>query len=420
MREYKAEHPRTKYSLKTGALDAEYMQAVESGDEQRQRELVEQAERQAKQEIDENRARIDAADGVKYSLRTGEPPKKVIYGYKAFYARDGKLYPPMVSNISDTEQKVKKATSGTMKGLETPVGVWLDADVGGIMVDENGEPVRAKTTGRLKVKNAKSGGDATLAFRPGWHLGEWPDAKQFNKDDLVTKEKRKLMPDDLVFALCEVSADVDYQLDALAYGIGETGNFSRSQAGLPMIPKDGCYKYRTNVDPTTAPWLIAGSMRVVEILDDDDCARICAEFGVKPDKRFSGKKINLAQYGLKRGPVEATAEGLERFAKNDASRANDALLQRALSDENYKDAYVLRDIDFDDPGLYSALEKELAMNGQKIEEYRKLYEERGFATDNGIRYSLKSVATKTGEKYYAEADDEKKGVSYRFWISFHW
>ena len=93
------------------------------------------------------------------------------------------------------------------------------------------------------------------------------------------------MPDDLVFALCEISADNDYQLDALSYGINEKGSFSRSQAGLPWIPKDGYYKYRTNVDPTTAPWLIAGSIRVVDILDDDDCARICAQFGVKPDKR---------------------------------------------------------------------------------------------------------------------------------------
>lgn len=335
---------------------------------------------------DNEQQRTDPGDGVRYSLRTDPAPKKVVYGYKAFYARDGKLYPPMVSNIADEEQKVTKATSGTMKGLPTPIGVWLDADVGGIQVDENGTPVRTNTTGRLRVKNAKSGGDASLAFRPGWHLGEWPDAKQFNKMDPTTGE-RTLMPDDLVFALCEISADNDYQLDALSYGINEKGGFSRSQAGLPWIPKDGYYKYRTNVDPTTAPWLIAGSIRVVDILDDDDCARICAQFGVKPDKRYSGKKINLADYGLKRGTVTADAEGMERFAKNDASRANDTLLENALNDPAYANAYVQRPIDFDNPKQYKQLENEFRMNGQDIEEYRRLYDQRGYLGRGETQYS---------------------------------
>ena len=337
------------------------------------------------------------SDGIQYSIREKEPPKNVVYAYKAFYAKDGKLYPPMVSNITDDEdkQKVKNATSKTMNSLPTPVGVWLDADIGGIAVDDKGVPERTKDTGRLRVKNDKGGG--SLAFRPGWHLGEWPDAKQFNKGDLVayvnyegeTKTRRMLMPDDLVFAKCEVSADVDYQLDALSYGISDKGSFSRSQAGLPYVPDDGFYKYRTNVDPTTAPWLIAGSIKVVEILDDDDCARICAEFGVTPDKRESGKKIDLSEYGLKRGAVEESTEGMERFKENDANRANKKLLQDALNDPAYKDAYVQRDIDFNNKKQYKALQKEFEMNGQDIEEYRKLYEERGFASKLGdMQFSI--------------------------------
>ena len=337
------------------------------------------------------------SDGIQYSIREKEPPKNVVYAYKAFYAKDGKLYPPMVSNITDDEdkQKVENATSKTMNSLPTPVGVWLDADIGGIAVDDKGVPERTKDTGRLRVKNDKGGG--SLAFRPGWHLGEWPDAKQFNKGELVpyvnyegeTKTRRMLMPDDLVFAKCEVSADVDYQLDALSYGISDKGSFSRSQAGLPYVPDDGFYKYRTNVDPTTAPWLIAGSIKVVEILDDDDCARICAEFGVTPDKRESGKKIDLSEYGLKRGAVEESTEGMERFKENDANRANKKLLQDALNDPAYKDAYVQRDIDFSNKKQYKALQKEFEMNGQDIEDYRKLYEERGFASKLGdMQFSI--------------------------------
>lgn len=360
------------------------------------------------------RERDDTADDIKYSLRSKPEPKKVIYGYKAFYARDGKLYPPMVSNISDEQQKVSKATSGTMKGLPTPVGVWLDADVGGIMVDENGEPVRSKETGRIRVKNDKSGGDASLAFRPGWHLGEWPDAKQFNKDDPVTGEKRSRMPDDLVFAKVAISADVDYQLDAMSYGITEKGGFNRSQAGLPMIPVDGYYKYRTNVDPTTAPWLIAGSIKVMEILDDDDAARICAQYGVTPDQRYSGKKINLADYGLKRGPVTPDTDGMERFEKNDASRKNDALLEKALNDPRYQYAYVQREMDFDNPKQYAQLEKEFAMNGQNIEEYRDRYKQNGYVTKKTqlqtgvkIKSSLKAPARDAAYMEAIDSGDEE-------------
>lgn len=356
-----------------------------------------------------------SSDGIQYSLREKEAPKNVVYAYKAFYARDGKLYPPMVANITDEadKQKVKGATSGTMKSLPTPVGVWLDADVGGIMTDESGEPVRAKDTKRLRVKNDKSGGSATLAFRPGWHLGEWPDAKQFNKADPETGERGKRMPDDLVFAKCEVSADIDYQLDALSYGINEKGGFSRSQAGLPEVPVDGYYKYRTNVDPTTAPWLIAGSIKVTEILDDDDCARICAEYGVTPDKRVSGEKIDLAKYGLKRGPVEETTEGMEKFKENDANRANKALLDRALSDPNYPNAYVQRDIDFDNPAQYEQLQKEFAMNGQDIEQYRKLYETRGFASERRAQPIVESKRTK--EPLVGEVKGSAIQYSLRSW-----
>ena len=53
---------------------------------------------------------------VSFSMRTKEEPKKKGIGYKVFYQKDGKLYPPMVANPG---------------GEDTPVGVWLDADEGG-------------------------------------------------------------------------------------------------------------------------------------------------------------------------------------------------------------------------------------------------------------------------------------------------
>ena len=374
------------------------------------------------------------------------PDGSIKYVYKAFYAMDGKLYPPMVANLTDQEKKsVRGAASGTMRSIDTPVGVWLRADVGTLgryrndateydvmfrklwsgtskpvvelkkrfkqlgidgsknrelamrelekvvpklaqasktkIVEKKGDLVR-NSAGRLSVENAK-GGD-TLAFRPGWHLGEWPDAKQFNKDSKLGK--KSVMPDGLVFAKCMIAGAVDYQLDAMSYGVKENGKYDRTQAGLPTVPDNGYYKYRTNPDPKTAPWYITGAMKVVEILDDDDCARICAEYGVTADPRESFRKIDLAKYGLKRGPVTVPSD-LKPYEKSQQSYKNDADLQAALSDPAYAGAYVKRSIDFDDPEILNEFER----NGQSAEEYRKKENgEQNFSTVNSTQLALEN------------------------------
>ena len=319
---------------------------------------------------------VKSGESVKFSYDTDYEPKSVLrnpdgsikYVYKAFYAYNGKLYPPMIANLSDEEfAKVKGAVSGTLNALDTPVGVWLKADIGSLALDENGEPLR-NTKGRLAVKNAKGGG--TLAFRPGWHLGEWPDAKQFNKNSKLGL--KTVMPASLVFAKCMIAAENDYQLKAMSYGMSEKGTFNRTQAGLPFVPEDGYYKYRTNADPTTAPWYITGAMKVVEILDDADCAEICKEFGVEPSPRETFKPINLEDYGLKRGKVTAPTD-MTPYLESNANRSNKAELDKALADERYADAYVSREINFDD----NEIRKEFERNRQDAEYYRQKYAEEG-------------------------------------------
>lgn len=328
---------------------------------------------------------------TQYSLRMDPPPKKTITCYKAFYAKDGKLYPPMVSNNTNEEDISKdreKRTSQTMRGLETPVGVWLNADVGSLAVDENGEPLRTSTTGRLRVKNDK-GGDS-LAYRPGWHLGEWPDATQFYRQDPVTGEKKSLMPDDLVFAECEIAADVDYQMEAFELGMSDTGKFNRSQAGLPRIPVDGYYKYRTNANPNEAPWFISGAMKVNRILTDEECRDICAQYGVTPGERYSHHDIVLEDYGLKAGPVTPT-ENLERFEKNEASYRNDEMLRNALADERYKGAYTRRALDFDNARLRNEFRID-RIDDEQYERYRNEYvapeESQYDIADNGSNMTI--------------------------------
>ncbi len=199
-----------------------------------------------------------------FSLRTAPPPKKTGIGYKVFYQKDGKLYPPMVANPG---------------GQDTPVGVWLDADEG----TRAGE----SKTGRPQVKaggKGTQGGSGTLAYRPGWHLGEIPYAVQFNRKDPVTGEK-SLFPAGFVWAEVEYAMDEDYQEEAMNYGYTENGKFRHSYAGLPRLPKDGFYKYRTNPNPATDPWIITGAMKVNRILSNEEVDELVRAAGREPQRR---------------------------------------------------------------------------------------------------------------------------------------
>lgn len=216
----------------------------------------------------DNRGAFDGENpDITFSIRTEDPPKNTGIGYKVFYrGKDGKLYPPMVANP---------------QGKETPVGVWLDADEG----------VRAgvSKTGRPRVKaggKGTQGGSGTLAYRPGWHLGEIPYALQFNRRNPQTGE-RDLFPPDFVWAEVEYAADHDYQEEAMSHGINPSGKFQHSLAGLPRIPKDGFYKYRTNPNPQTDPWIITGAIKVRRILSKAEVDDIVRKAGREPQVTFS-------------------------------------------------------------------------------------------------------------------------------------
>lgn len=215
-------------------------------------------------------------EDVMYSVREEEPPKKTIKGYKVFFVKDGKLYPPMVANPN---------------GADTPVGVWLNADIGTQAPDSK--------TGRKQVKaggKGTQGGSGSLAFRPGWHLGEIPLATQFDRLNPETGVK-ELFPENFVWAECDVAADIDYQEEAMSYGYNKNGKFQHSLAGLPKLPTDGYYRYRTNPNPDTVPWLITGAMKVNRLLSDDEVNEILAEKGIAPKQRQGGNKT-LADLGL--------------------------------------------------------------------------------------------------------------------------
>ena len=226
---------------------------------------------------------IKQIDSIKEALSPADySPKQTGIAYKVFKVKNGKLYPPMVSNKNNEP---------------TPVGVWLDA--------EEGEFAGLSKPGRPQVKSIGSG---NLSYRPGWHLGDIPRAKQFDRRNKETGEME--FPKDFVWAECEYAMDVDYQPESDARGyerthIDDKGNvittksdkYQHSLAGLPKLPKDGYYKYRTNPNPDTVPWIITGQMKVNKLLSDDEVNEILKSKGVEPIHRQGGDKT-LKELGL--------------------------------------------------------------------------------------------------------------------------
>ena len=191
-------------------------------------------------------------------------PSKTAVGYKVFYVKDGKLYPPMVKNPG---------------GCDTPINVWLDASAGEIS--------SYSKTGRPQIEKGGEGTHCSkgeLAYRPGWHLGDVPIARQFEKVNPLNG-KKELFPSEFVWAECEYACDVDYQNEAMKNGYTENGSFRHSYAGLQKVPENGCYRYRTNPDPTTEEWIITGKIKVKRILSDREVDELCLKAGKKPQKR---------------------------------------------------------------------------------------------------------------------------------------
>lgn len=198
-------------------------------------------------------------------------PKNVGKAYKVFFlGKDGKLYPPIIANDG---------------AKDTPMGVWLPCSspniVGYTLKDH-----RPKVMSGGKGTRGNSLGE--LAFRPGWHMGEIPYAEQFLKRKSING--KRVWSNNLVFAECLYSNDVDYQDEAMSYGYTRKGKFRHSYAGLPKIPKGGSYRYRTNPNPKTVPWIIAGAIKVNRVLSFDEVNEILIQNGIEPPLVMSDKE----------------------------------------------------------------------------------------------------------------------------------
>lgn len=254
----------------------------------------------------------EGIEDTRFRLREKPEPKKTGKGYKVFFLKDGKLYPPMVANPN---------------GEETPVGVWLDADAA---------PIVGQTkTGRNQVKaggKGTQGGSGSLSYRPGWHLGTIPYALQFNRKNGETGNA-DLFPKDFVWAEVEYADDVNYQQEAHDAGVNANGKYQHSLAGLQRVPEDGSYTYRTNPNPQTDPWIITGAMKVNRILTPSEVDDMVREAGREPQKRQEGAVTDEQVNELNRQLGLDTEEDDIAFRSTPANAANNSKSVRQAYDE---------------------------------------------------------------------------------------
>ena len=214
-------------------------------------------------------------------------PKKKAIGYKLFAIFNNdltKLYPPVVANP---------------EGQPTPIGEWIPCSsppIEGYTVKEHRPQV--KTGGKGTARNL-----GNLSFRPGWHLGVVPYAPQFqykngNKEKLIIDGK-VIMPSNFVFAKCEYQADSDFSEESYQKGLTKKGKYQHARAGLPRIPKNGYYRYRTNPDPSSADWIITGAIKVISVLTPKQVDNLNKKEGLPGTLWMSNSEVKKYKKQLK-------------------------------------------------------------------------------------------------------------------------
>lgn len=310
---------------------------------------------------------IISSDNIRFSLRQEPAPKVTKKGYAVFIykkLKNGgyKLVPKMLSNDPGA-----------------PAQTWLNADTGYMKRDENGEPLQ-NTNGRasVSVNGSQAGGNKSnkLAWRPGKHLAMYPNASQFKSPDGT-------IPKDVIFFEVEYAADPDlhkqYQRNAWELGMNDNGQYRNNQGGLPYIPKDSYYLYRTNsISEGATPMIITGAYKINRALTDAEAKELNQNAGGMWCPRKGGdlteeklKDMGLDDKGLKKMT--------ESFDMDTIKESHDE------SDEaRLLPGYKSREINWEDKDLIHSIEE----NGQDINDYRDGYVAPEHSEEPTIRFSL--------------------------------
>lgn len=319
--------------------DAAYLDAVERGDTEAARRMVEERARKMGVEnpIPEQ---TDA-----YKVRVSAPPKKTIKVYKVF-----------------TIDQAGRPTALFVSGMDAlPMGVWLDAQDTWHFTAKNGKqyiPSTANPNGRggktgaaveipdeatrqelikrgFLPQGSKAKTVVALAYRPGWHAGDMPFFPQGGVKRAGSNYGNVHHARQVVFE-CEMDADHDYTEEARNQPKARTkdGRVNEANADLQSMPDGGFYRYSTN--PLTkggkrGTWFISGSLKINRALTQEEADRILQENGFAPQEWEQGE-LDLAQLGYRGDESEAARKTLAPVTYDD--NGNVIPLSRRFDAEN--------------------------------------------------------------------------------------
>ena len=232
-----------------------------------------------------------------YTVRTKPAPKKTKKVYKVFTVDDKGRPSALFVSSKDT----------------LPQNVWLDANDTFAFTDNNNgrkyipstknpnskggatgdsrktENISAEELAKLEelgyIKRNKQGQYpktiTALAYRPGWHAGDLPFFPQGGKQGDGTTNYKNIHRYNQVVFECEIAYDKDYTNST----VNKKGQIVYSDR--QEIPTDGGYKFATN--PMTSQndlgnWYISGSLKIGRALTEEECNKILAKNGFKPQE----------------------------------------------------------------------------------------------------------------------------------------
>ena len=183
-------------------------------------------------------------------------------------------------------------------------GEWIQAKAGELTQTKEGKTMVKSTLG-------------PLAYRPGWHSGEFAIATHIGSKKNVTDKAPNLRADDQVWAEVEVGNDFDWQTEANNRAEKtKDGKISPRTAHITdQIPLGGNYKYKTNSN-MTGSWIISGEMKVNRILTDAEVEQINKESGSKDLPRT--KPFDFAAFGFNQ---DGTVSNPKQVLSNQIARA---------------------------------------------------------------------------------------------------
>lgn len=358
------------YSSKLNVqLDEEYMKAVNSGNIDKAREMVESAA------ADAGFTNAIPEQTLAYKVRTGKAPQKTMKVYKVF-------------TVAPDGTPTALFVSGTQK---LPQGVWLDAQDTWHFTAANGEQYvpstqnpytdGGKTGASVEIPNdeirqelirrgfLKEGSKAkkitALAYRPGWHAGDLPFFpqggmqdkayaeketeygdiwKQIRKEEGVSENKAKKLRrerygtfdewrgnenvaahpyknihryNQVVFE-CEIAFDHDYTRSEVIQKNGESKGKVQF-FDMQKMPVDGGYKFATNPMANAndiGSWYISGSLKIGRALTQEECDAILKENGRIPQSWERGE-MDLESLGYTGQQYEAARKTLAPVTYDD-------------------------------------------------------------------------------------------------------